>query len=454
MAAAARFLALLICFFGTSAVVAAADLSYQGIPSCAVNCVFQEIGHSDCAITNQTCICHDDVLAGYVQTCVQASCTVREMLAARNQSLAACGVPVSQHDETMRWFRLIIFALPTFFLFVRVVNKYMKLSSWGWDDTTIMIAYAVLVAFLPAAYIAERTGAGRDIWTLTPEQITEFLFVFLIFSTLYMTSLAFIKCSILFLYLRIFPDEKFRRVLWGTQLFNLLLWIAFVTGTFAACQPLNFFWNGWKKEMAGKCFNLNAFAMCHGVLNVTLDAWMLVLPTTQIYGLRMKLKTKIGVMLMFGVGIFLTAVSAYRIKTLVSFAKSYNITADSFQSSIWSSIELCVGAFVACLPSARQVWRIIFPKILEVTHISTRSSPSSKGSNAISQASRTLSGAHERPRMAAYEESSIAHLVGDFKKIDLNELPDTSPTEATHPRTPKNRNETKAEPGSGSSRGS
>ncbi|GJC96037.1 CFEM domain-containing protein [Colletotrichum higginsianum] len=168
----------------------------------------------------------------------------------------------------MRWFRLTIFALPTFFLFVRVVNKYMKLSSWGWDDTTIMIAY-----------------------------------VFLIFGTLYMTSLAFIKCSILFLYLRIFPDEKFRRVLWGTQLFNLLLWIAFVTGTFAACQPLNFFWNGWKKEMAGKCFNLNAFAMCHGVLNVALDAWMLVLPTTQIYGLRMKLKTKIGVMLMFGVGI-------------------------------------------------------------------------------------------------------------------------------------------------------
>ncbi|WQF75221.1 Putative extracellular membrane protein, CFEM [Colletotrichum destructivum] len=454
MAAAARFFALLICFFGTSAVVAAANLSYQGIPSCAVNCILQEIGHSDCAITNQTCICHDDVLAGYVQTCVQASCTVREMLAARNQSLAACGVPVSEHDETVRWFRPTIFALPTFFLFVRVVNKYMKLSSWGWDDTTIMIAYAFIVAFLPAAYIAERTGAGRDIWTLTPEQITEFLFVFLIFSTLYMTSLAFIKSSILFLYLRIFPDENFRRVLWGTQLFNLLIWITFVTGTFAACQPLNFFWNGWKREMTGKCFNLNAFAMCHGVLNVALDAWMLVLPATQIYGLRMKLKTKVGVMLMFGVGIFLTAVSAYRIKTLLSFATSYNITADSFQGSVWSSVELCVGAFVACLPSTRQVWRVLFPKILEVTHISTRSSPSSKGSNAISQASRTLSGAHDQPRMASYEESSIAHLVGDFNKIDLNNLPDTSSTEATHPRTPKNRIETKGEPGSGSSRGS
>ncbi|TKW50748.1 hypothetical protein CTA1_8308 [Colletotrichum tanaceti] len=396
-------------------------------------------------------MCHDDLLAGYVQTCVQASCTVREMLVARNQSLAACGVPVSEQDGTVRWFRPTIFVLPTFFLVVRAVNKFMKLSSWGWDDTTIAIAYAVLAAFLPAAYIAEKTGAGRDIWTLTPEQITEFLFVFLIFGTLYMACLAFIKSSILFFYLRIFPDERFRWVLWGTQLFNLLILITFVTGSFAACQPLNFFWNGWKREMTGKCINLNAFAMCHGALNVALDAWMLVLPATQIYGLRMKLKTKIGVMLMFGVGVFLTAVSAYRINALLLFATSYNVTGDSFQGSVWSLTELCVGVFVACLPSARQVWRITFPKILEVTHLSTKAAPSSKGSNNISQAS---SGAQERPRMISYEESSIAHLVGDFNKFNFNDLADLSPTEDKLPRTPKNRTETKAEPGSGSSKGS
>ncbi|KAI8231461.1 Satratoxin biosynthesis SC1 cluster protein 4 [Colletotrichum sp. SAR 10_86] len=376
--AAFRFLVLLACFLGLSSYVAAADLSYNGIPPCAISCILQEIGagHSTCALTNQTCMCNDKVLAGYVQTCVMANCTVKEML-------------------------------------------------------------------------AEETGAGRDIWSLKPEQITYFLVLFYVFGMLYLTALAFVKASILFLYLRIFPDEKFRRVLWCTQVFNLLLLIAFVGGTVGSCQPIHYFWDGWTGEMKGQCINLNAFAMCHGALNVALDVWMLVLPATQVYDLRMPLMRKLGVMLMFGVGVFLTAVSAYRIKALLIFSTSYNVTVDSFQSSLWSHIELCVGIFVACLPSTRQVWRILFPKI--VTQLS-RTGRSAKGSNNESQASRTISSPPERARVVSYEEASIAHLVGDFRNIDLNDLPSEPDTPST-PKTPKSRIEFKEEPCSGSSRG-
>ncbi|KAI8169064.1 Satratoxin biosynthesis SC1 cluster protein 4 [Colletotrichum sp. SAR 10_70] len=376
--AAFRFLVLLACFLGLSSYVAAADLSYNGIPPCAISCILQEIGagHSTCALTNQTCMCNDKVLAGYVQTCVMANCTVKEML-------------------------------------------------------------------------AEETGAGRDIWSLKPEQITYFLVLFYVFGMLYLTALAFVKASILFLYLRIFPDEKFRRVLWCTQVFNLLLLIAFVGGTVGSCQPIHYFWDGWTGEMKGQCINLNAFAMCHGALNVALDVWMLVLPATQVYDLRMPLMRKLGVMLMFGVGVFLTAVSAYRIKALLIFSTSYNVTVDSFQSSLWSHIELCVGIFVACLPSTRQVWRILFPKI--VTQLS-RTGRSAKGSNNESQASRTISSPPERARVVSYEEASIAHLVGDFRNIDLNDLPSEPDTPST-PKTPKSRSEFKEEPCSGSSRG-
>ncbi|KAE9582100.1 Satratoxin biosynthesis SC1 cluster protein 4 [Colletotrichum fructicola] len=449
--AAFRFLVLLACFLGLSSYVAAADLSYNGIPPCAISCILQEIGtgHSTCALTNQTCMCNDKVLAGYVQTCVMANCTVKEMLVAQNQSLAACGVPPAQQDTVMQWFRALLFGLPTFFIIVRITNKYMKLSPWGWDDTTCLVAYGVLAAFLPAAYLAEETGAGRDIWSLTPEQITYFLVLFYVFGMLYLTALAFVKASILFLYLRIFPDEKFRRVLWCTQMFNLLLLIAFVGGTVGSCQPIHYFWDGWTGEMKGQCINLNAFAMSHGALNVALDVWMLVLPATQVYDLRMPLMRKLGVMLMFGVGVFLTAVSAYRVKALLIFSTSYNVTADSFQSSLWSHIELCVGIFVACLPSTRQVWRILFPKI--VTQLS-RTGRSAKGSNNESQASRTISSPPERARVVSYEEASIAHLVGDFRNIDLNDLPSEPETPST-PKTPKSRIEFKEEPCSGSSRG-
>ncbi|KAK1966466.1 CFEM domain-containing protein [Colletotrichum sublineola] len=423
--AAGRFFALLVCLLGLGGVVAAVDpSSINGIPSCAINCIFQEIGQSDCSITNQTCICHDATLAAHVQTCVQANCTVKEMLATVNQSMTACGVPSSTQNDDIQWFRGLLFSLPTVFIIFRVANKLMKMSTFSWDDLTILIAYAILASFFPATYTAERTGGGKDIWKLTPDQITEYLIFLFTFSILYICCLSFIKASILFLYLRIFPDEKFRKILWYTQLFNLLLWISCTAASLAACEPLNFFWNGWMGEMKGKCYDLNAFAMCHGAINVALDVWMLILPVSQIYNLRMKRKEKAGIMLMFGVGIFLTAVSAYRIKALMIFATSYNITANAFQASLFSTIELCVGIFVACLPSTRQVWRVVSPKILKASHLSPRLPKSPKASCDVSQVSQATPGANEQPPAAIYDESSIAHLIEDFKRIDLNNLPD------------------------------
>ncbi|WQF90566.1 Putative extracellular membrane protein, CFEM [Colletotrichum destructivum] len=228
----ARFSILLACSFAFSVfVVVGEDLPYQDIPICAVSilsirrpwhdtysqiqirCMVQEIKHSNCSIPDQTCICNDTFLAGIMRECVMSNCTVKETLVAQNQSMAACGVPLTELDAIHQWLRPMLFVIPTVFIAGRLTNKWMKLSSWGWDDMTIIIAYILSSLFLPAAYFAEKSGVGRDIWALTPDQITNLLFMVLLFGFLYFTCLAFVKSSMLFLYLRIFPDEKFRKVL-------------------------------------------------------------------------------------------------------------------------------------------------------------------------------------------------------------------------------------------------
>ncbi|OHW98977.1 CFEM domain-containing protein [Colletotrichum incanum] len=383
---AVRFAILLVCFCGFG-VVAGADLPTQGVPSCAIRCIDHEIGYSNCSIADQECMCHDDVFATSVQKCVVQNCTVKEALVAQNQSSTACHVPVTELNFFHQWFRPLLFGLPTFFMMGRLTNKWLRVSPWGWDDTTIIVAYFTTDS---NSLIAERAGAGRDIWALTPDQITELLLVAMniprkalntnvrqiwyIFGVLYFVSLAFIKISIIFLYFRIFPDEKFRKALWLTQVFNVLLLISFVAAQLALCQPLKLAWVGWTKEIEGKCFNRNVFIILHGAINVALDLWMLILPLTQLYGLHMQIRKKLGVMLMFSIGILavliirsLTAVSAYRIKAVLVFAKSYNVSAsaDSLETALWSHIELCVGVVVACLPSTRQVWTRFFPIILK-----------------------------------------------------------------------------------------
>ncbi|WDK21952.1 CFEM domain-containing protein [Colletotrichum graminicola] len=286
---------------------------------------------------------------------------------ARNQSSTACHVPITELSHVHRWFPGVLFALPTFLMMGRLANKWLGISPWGWDDSSIVAAYLILAAFLPASVFNLRAGAGRDIWTLAPDQITHLLLIVYIFGLLYFFGLALIKISIIFLYFRIFPDGKFRKVLWATQVVNLLLLISFTAGQLALCQPFNFAWVGWTKEIPGKCFDRNKFIISHGAINVALDLWMLALPLTQLYGLRMQRRKKLGVMFMFSLGVFLTAVSAYRIKAVLDFATSLNFPVDAIETALWSHIELCTGVVVACLPSTRQLWKRAFPNIVRRT---------------------------------------------------------------------------------------
>lgn len=132
---------------------------------------------------------------------------------------------------------------------------------------------------------------------LTPKQLLYVLEFF------YYIGLASIKASILFLFLKIFPDNRFRKILWLMQGLNLLVGLSFIILCFCECQPINFFWNGWDGEHEGTCLDLNRVGLSHVALNITLDIVMLILPITQLYKLQMDRKKKLGAMAMFLVGI-------------------------------------------------------------------------------------------------------------------------------------------------------
>lgn len=69
-------------------------------------------------------------------------------------------------------------------------------------------------------------------------------------------------------------------------------------------RPLDLFWNGWRdKNPRGVMLSGNLIGITHGAWNVALDIWMMILPMTQLLKIGIKLKKKIGVMAMFGVGL-------------------------------------------------------------------------------------------------------------------------------------------------------
>lgn len=162
----------------------------------------------------------------------------------------------------------------------------------------------LVVGFLAVSIITQRNGLGRDVWDVSPPQITVFMKGVFIFEVLYSASLALIKMSICFLYLRLFPGQEFHKVVKITQVFNVLILIGFVLTDLDQCQPISFFWTGWDMEHDGWCFNSNAMIWAQAAVNIVLDFWLLALPASQLYVLSPgSTRKRLGVHIMFALGV-------------------------------------------------------------------------------------------------------------------------------------------------------
>ncbi|KAK1962443.1 CFEM domain-containing protein [Colletotrichum sublineola] len=392
---------------------------YDDVPDCALPCLFEPLDYTSCDFTNSTCLCNDMKYNMAVIHCVRVQCSVTQALLTKNETWRDCGFEYHDEGATIAWVPAFLFGIVTLFFVARLATKWMRLSTWGWDDWTILFAYGMMVAFLTATMVGRREGLGKDIWALTVTQITNFVKGFFAFELMYFVTIAVIKASILFLYLRIFGaiTDTFRQILWGTQIFNLAVCITFVVVNLNQCKPLSYFWYGWDGKYPGYCIDLSAMTLSHASLNIAIDVWMLVLPATQIYKLNLQKRQKAGIMSMFGFGIFITVVSAVRLRSVSVFSKSWNPTYDFFGLALWSHIELCVGMVVACMPAARTLGRRLFPDI-SVSNMSTSQSGSTRASGNVKIVSQDIATipTDEIPEISAAharKQSSIGTLTPD-----------------------------------------
>lgn len=132
--------------------------------------------------------------------------------------------------------------------------------------------------------------------------IDNFTKAFFAFSLVYAVALAMIKISIVFLYLRIFRGNMLKYLVWATQAVNVAVAIIFIVGLFIVCQPLPFYW-AYADDTQGTCHDYIDESGVYPGLNMFLDVWMIVLPASQLWKLKITRKAKIGIMAMICLGL-------------------------------------------------------------------------------------------------------------------------------------------------------
>lgn len=146
-------------------------------------------------------------------------------------------------------------------------------------------------------------GIGRDVWTLTGEQITSFGKFFYAMEVIYFSQVGLLKLSLLFFYIRLFSSSGavMRNMLWATTIFTSLFCVAFVLVAIFQCKPISHFWNKWD-DKNGTCLSINAIAWSNAGISIALDFWMLAIPVSQLKKMQLSWKKKLGAMIMFGTG--------------------------------------------------------------------------------------------------------------------------------------------------------
>ncbi|KAL1853099.1 hypothetical protein Daus18300_011927 [Diaporthe australafricana] len=184
--------------------------------------------------------------------------------------------------------------------------------------------------------------------------------------------------SIIFFYQRIFEGPKVRRVLWGTQIFNILLALAYFIAQCFVSQPL---YCEWTFAQGPECTYNDVFdgTGAYSALNAALDLWLVGVAAFLIWKLQMKVTKRLSVIAVIATGIFTFCSALFR---FIVWRLSDAAQETVFPSLTWATyyavyIELTCCFMIACLPSIRQ---LIDKKILPmIKDYSTSRYKSSRG---------------------------------------------------------------------------
>ncbi|UZP37009.1 hypothetical protein NXS19_004825 [Fusarium pseudograminearum] len=339
---------ILSCFLFFHSVLASEPTNateLEDAPKCAIKCLSQLVQGPTLSDTNKHILCHNKAISNGAAGCTLVQCSMRDLFDFLKIEQSTCGRPELDNDHKIRGLVYTILGTVVISVFFRTLLKFQRSQSWGPDDVTIIAAAVFSVLSTLMTGLMTFKGLGRNVWLFDDHTITTFYIYLLVFQYGYVLSLCLVKLSILFFFLRTFPDQTFL--------------IFSICGALQQ-QPVYLLWEGWKEfPPKGISLNIPAIIFSHAAVNIALDVWMFVLPLTQLYHLGLKPKKKAGVMLIFGVGIFLIAASCIRIPYLIGFSRSLNSTADSQGFIVWSNIECGIGILVACMPHMQPVFRAI-----------------------------------------------------------------------------------------------
>ncbi|KAL6719525.1 hypothetical protein ACLMJK_003766 [Lecanora helva] len=255
----------------------------------------------------------------------------------------------------------------TVFVAVRLVWKYCQPKGLGLDDLCIFIAIVLDFVHTGLGIATVQYGFGHHAVDIPRPDYRKAIMLWYVCQIIYKMLVGFTKLAILFLYLRLFPQQWLRQSCWVTGTIVFVGSLAFAIASIFECNPIHKLWD---RKQPGTCFNIGASWYAYAAFNALADIVIIVLPMVPIWKLQLRWPQKAAIAGVFLTGAFVCFTSIMRIVSLPASAKSHEPTCKppithppppstdtqvggSVDAVTWAEIEGGVGIICACLPALR-----------------------------------------------------------------------------------------------------
>lgn len=257
-------------------------------------------------------------------------------------------------NQTSMAVGVTIFALciSTLLMISRFYARVIVLRRVGIEDFVALAAFGTYCAYIYCVLrFANSIGYFVHQWDIQVKQLSEFLYILTIGANFYAVTIMCIKVSIMLDWIRIFVPSRTRNVFfyacWAVLIVNTTYYIANIIATNLACIPFRAIYD---KTIPGKCLDEKALDSSSAAINLISDLTILILAQKVIWRLHISVKKKLGVSVVFAVGLFGTIAGCFRLAVTIQYQKEEDVTYSVCPVILWAVGEMTAGFAVFCVP--------------------------------------------------------------------------------------------------------
>ncbi|KNG81815.1 integral membrane protein [Aspergillus nomiae NRRL 13137] len=240
-------------------------------------------------------------------------------------------------------------AIATLTYILRLVS--CRISTVGLRLEDFLMGIGLILSYCATAFVVYTAFNGVGVRTslLPPDERHRIQFGSWMIQKFWAPSMAFVKISIIVFLQRILGTVPAFRIVSNCLIVFIALWaiVALLVNIFQ-CNPVQFYYD--KTLQGGHCMHgQTKFFQAMGSIALVEDVTILLLPVPIVWRLKITLRQKIAVTIVFSLGGLVCIFSLMRLIEFRNFVVT-DLASSSAKESIWTVLELDVAIICGCLP--------------------------------------------------------------------------------------------------------